>query len=62
MKNKISQKTQVKRMIKERGYVTRNSALNRKITRLSAIIQTLEEEGFKFNAFAYEGDWVYKQI
>lgn len=59
---KLSQKQWVIKALKEHGYITRNSCLARHITRLSAIIQVLEEEHWQFEAFEHKKDYVYKVI
>lgn len=60
-------KTQLERVrgkLKERGFITRNQCLTTvpAITRLSAIIQNLEEEGFVFTTKHERGDYVYKVV
>lgn len=61
---KISQADWVKQQLKETGRITRNQCLNRfpAITRLSAIIQLLEVEGYQFNSKKEENDWTYELI
>lgn len=49
IKMKTSQKEQVKKILLNTGEVSRNACLSIFITRLSAIIQDLEEEGWIFN-------------
>ena len=46
---KTSQKEQVKKILLLNGEVSRNACLSIFITRLSAIIQDLEEEGWEFS-------------
>lgn len=67
MEKKQSQKTFVKQEIAKHGFITRNKCLRNYISRLSAIIFDLKEEGFEFetkyveNATAYgtERDFIY---
>ena len=42
--------------------VTRNQCLRNYISRLSAIIQDLEEAGWQFTAHRRDGDFVYKLV
>jgi hypothetical protein len=57
---KTSQREIVIKQIKETGEVTRNWCLNQYISRLSAIIQDLEEDGWEFKAVKQNGDYIYK--
>ncbi len=52
----------VKDQLKENGMVSRNWCLQRYISRLSAIIQVLELEGFEFTTEHLEGDYVYRKV
>lgn len=59
--------TQTERVVKrllEHGVITRNQCLYNRISRLSAIIQDLEEEGWEFEADFTEDrtDYYYKLI
>lgn len=49
MKN-LSQAQYVAKQLETKGYITRNQALNKNITRLSAIIFDLREAGYKIVA------------
>ncbi|MEI6580822.1 MAG: helix-turn-helix domain-containing protein [bacterium] len=50
MQAKLSQKEKVKKILLQNGEVSRNICIRELyITRLSAIIQDLEEEGWQFN-------------
>ena len=60
-------KTQLERVrgkLEEKGMITRNQCLSTfpAITRLSAIIQKLEEEGYIFVTKRSHGDFVYKVV
>lgn len=65
---KQSQKDRIIKRLLDRGEVSRNEALKNYISRLSAIIQDLEAEGWVFETFrrggSYktEADYVYKTI
>lgn len=50
MKN-LTQESWVKEQLEIRGFITRNECLQRYISRLSAIIQDLEEDGYSFKAY-----------
>lgn len=56
---KKSQKQWVKEQLHQYGEVTRNQALQNHITRLSAIILNLKNEGYDLHPFARGGDYVY---
>lgn len=55
MKN-TSQKEWVIQQLLDKGKISRNFALKNFISRLGAIIQDLEEEGFEFNAYYIKSD------
>lgn len=61
---KQSQNQWVREQLKANGQITRNQCLSRfpAITRLSAIIQDLEEAGYTFHSHKREGDWVYTLV
>jgi len=62
MTNK-SQVERVKGQIEKVGYVTRNQCLNVYITRLSAIIYTLEHKyGMRFKISEVDGDYKYIKL
>lgn len=48
--------------LEEQGYVSRNQALSRYISRLAARIADLEEEGYVFKAEQRGSDYVYKLV
>jgi len=48
--------------LRENGKISRNECLQNRITRLSAIIQNLEIEGWKFNSHRQEGNWLYEVV
>lgn len=58
----LSQKQRIIRKLKRDGFVTRNECLRRFISRLGAIICTLNKEGWKFHAYDKDGDYVYEVI
>lgn len=49
----------ISKLLKD-GFITRNECLRVYISRLSAIIQVLEVEGWEFEAKDKEGDYIYK--
>ena len=56
---KKSQRERVIGVLKSQGYVSRNHALRNFISRLSAIIQDLEAEGWEFAPRREGGDYEY---
>lgn len=56
---KPTQKIRVENKLLESGYITRNQCLRNYISRLSAIIQVLESEGWIFETQDKKGDYVY---
>lgn len=62
MSKKPSQKERVIQRLLQTGQISRNSCLQNYISRLSAIIQILEEEGWVFKTDRDEGDYVYYLI
>ena len=62
MKKKTQKERIISKLIKD-GYVTRNEALKNYISRLSALIFSLEKEGWKFSAKDMpDGDYKYEVI
>lgn len=65
---KPSQKDRVEQRLLKVGYITRNECLKNFISRLSAIIQDLEEEGWVFETsrkggnYKTEADYVYTAV
>ena len=67
MDKKQSQKTFVKQELAKHGFITRNKCLRNYVSRLSAIIFDLKDEGFEFEtkfventtAYGTERDFVY---
>ena len=57
---KQTQKQKVIAQLKAEGFVTRNWCLANYISRLSALIQDLEQDGFVFTTYRDEGDYGYK--
>ena len=55
-----SQKHKVIQKLRADGEVSRNWCLSQYISRLSAIIQVLESEGYIFETKTKDGDYVYK--
>lgn len=56
---KQSQKDIVLKQLRDTGVVSRNWCLQRYITRLSAIMLTLKNEGIHFEPKDLDGDYVY---
>lgn len=56
---KKTQKQWVLKQLNEYGEVRRNQALQNNITRLSAIILNLKNEGYKIEGDTRAGDYVY---
>ncbi len=56
---KTTQKQIVEKQLKEYGEVSRNFCLKNYISRLSAIIQDLEEDGWEFETVRDNGDYKY---
>lgn len=56
---KKSQKDFIKAQLAQYGEVSRNTALANGITRLSAIMLNLKNEGLNFTTFDRGGDYVY---
>lgn len=58
---KQTQRQWVELRLRADGKITRNQCLSRvpAITRLSAIIQDLESDGWQFTATGVDGDYVY---
>lgn len=48
--------------LRENKKISRNECLSNYISRLSAIIQNLEREGFRFNAKHVGRDYVYELV
>lgn len=59
---KLTQKDRVAKRLLQVGKISRNECLKNFISRLSAIIQDLEVEGWKFETKQEKGDYVYKVI
>jgi hypothetical protein len=59
---KKSQLKRVEDRLKQCGEISRNDCIRNFITRLSAIIQVLEEKGYEFETFSRNGDYVYKLV
>jgi len=57
---KETQLSWVKSQLRENGEITRNTALQHYVSRLSALIQRLEGEGYEFEAFGRDSDYVYR--
>ena len=49
----------VKEQLALHGEISRNWCLRNYISRLSSIIQKLEEQGYTFNPHSRDGDYVY---
>lgn len=61
---KKTQLERVKNKLKESGYITRNQCLSTypAITRLSAIMLLLKEEGWEYVGYSSNRDYVYKLV
>lgn len=59
---KTTQKERVINKILKDGFITRNECLRNYISRLGAIIQDLENEGWVFEAKFKEKDYVYTLV
>lgn len=59
---KPTQKQRVINKLVRDGFITRNECLKVYISRLSAIIQILEQEGWEFEARDKEKDYIYKVL
>lgn len=55
----LTQQQRVEKRLREKGVIYRNECIRNYITRLSAIIQRLEEEGWIFEAEHFRGDYRY---
>lgn len=55
----MTQKERVIKRLLERKQITRNECLMNYISRLSAIIYSLEEEGWEFKRENIDGDYYY---
>ena len=56
---KTSQKDRVLKRLRETGKISRNECLRNYISRLSAIMLDLKNEGVDFEAKDVDGDYVY---
>ena len=56
---KQTQRQRVISRLMDKGKITRNECLNNYITRLSAIILVLKQEGWEFETKEEKGDYVY---
>ena len=59
MKNQ-TQVNFIKRVLRDKGEVSRNFALSQYISRLGAIICSLRKDGWEFDIERRQGDYVYK--
>lgn len=59
---KATQALWVKEQLKAYGEISRNSCLKAFISRLGAIVQKLENEGYVFTTERRDGDYVYKLV
>ena len=58
----MTQEQRIKKRLIERGEISRNECIRNYITRLSAIIFDLKEEGWDFDPKKVGNDYVYKVI
>ena len=56
---KVSQKSIVLKKLRTDGFVTRNWCLQNFISRLSAIMISLKNEGVNFTTKVVDGDYIY---
>lgn len=59
---KATQITWVNEQLKVYGEISRNTCLKAYISRLGAIVQKLENEGYVFTTERRDGDYVYKLV
>ena len=59
---KVTQKQRILEILKRDGSISRNQALGMFISRLSAIIQDLEAEGYSFVPKKKDGDYTYTLV
>lgn len=59
---KKTQVQTVKEILHETGEISRNTCLKMYISRLSAIIQILEDKGYTFSTSHRAGDYVYTLV
>ena len=59
---KKSQLKRVEDRLKQCGEISRNECLRNYISRLGAIICVLKEQGYEFETFSRNGDYVYKMV
>ncbi len=64
MRNKMkkTQLTRVKMKLKRDGFITRNECIRNYITRLSAIILILRNQGWDFKTSDIKGDYKYELL
>lgn len=60
MKNKLNQKQRIINQLLKEGFITRNSCIRNYITRLSAYILDLKNEGWEFETIDNGKDYIYK--
>jgi len=58
----MSQLKKIKAELDSKGFISRNFCLRNYISRLSAIIYNLKDEGYEFETFEKDGDYIYKVI
>ena len=56
---KLSQKERIKKRLLEVGHISRNDCIRNYITRLSAYILELKQEGWDFETKEVNGDYIY---
>lgn len=62
MKKELTQRIRIIRKLQRDGFVTRNECLQVYISRLGAIICSLQKEGWKFHTRNDKGDYVYEVV
>lgn len=62
MKKKQTQKQRIEKRLLDVGHITRNECIRNYITRLSAYILELKDEGWEFETKDTGQDYIYKVI
>lgn len=58
--DKMSQELWVRIVLKDHGEISRNHALENRVTRLAAIIRLLKNKGWGIEGEERNGDYIYK--
>lgn len=62
MKTKLTQKQRIEKRLLDVGHISRNECIRNYITRLSAYILELKEEGWEFETKDTGHDYYYKVV